>query len=183
MHGRAAMTPDPNIDFPDAVRGLLAGDFSRLDPLFDSSGGEGPPAMIRWHEAGRFDAEPRALAEAFSCACFNGRTRAVEYFLSRGVGPSGGDATGLNAFHWAANRGQLAVVEILVRHKASLETKNAHGGTVLGCAVWSALHEPRPDHVRIIEVLLRAGADARAAEYPTGDRRVDEVLRRYRPSS
>ena len=177
------MTPDPDIDFPDAVRGLLAGDFSRLDPLFEWPEGDAPPPMVRWHEAGRFDAEPRALAEAFSCACFNGRTRAVEYFLSRGVDPSGGDATGLNAFHWAANRGQLEVVEILIRHKAPLETKNAHGGTVLGCAVWSGLNEPRPDHVRIIEALLKSGADARAAGYPTGDRRVDEVLTRYRRSS
>ena len=171
------MTSDSDTTFPDAVRGLLAGDFSRLDPLFEWPDGGPPPPVIRWYDAGLFDAEPQALAEALTCACFNGRTGVAEYLLARGVDPSGGAGTGLNSFHWAANRGQLAAVRLLIRHGAPLETKNAYGGTVLGCAAWSAVHEPRPDHVPIIEALLAAGADAGAAEFPTGDRRIDEVLR------
>jgi ankyrin repeat protein len=103
----------------------------------------------------------------------------VEYLLRKGVDPSGGIGTGLNAFHWAANRGQLKTIEILIRSGAPLETLNAYGGTVLGCTVWSAIHEPKPDHPPIIEALLKAGANVGAAKYPSGDERVDGVLRRY----
>ena len=57
----------------------------------------------------------------------------------------------MNAFHWAANRGQLKTVEMLARHGVPLEIRNSYGGTVLGTAVWSAIHEPKPDHIAIIK--------------------------------
>ena len=50
---------------------------------------------------------------------------------------------------------------------------------MLGTAVWSAINEPRADHIRIIEALIAAGAKLDAAGYPTGNEQVDEVLRRY----
>jgi ankyrin repeat protein len=83
----------------------------------------------------------------------------------------------LNAFHWAVNRGQLSITELLIKHHAPMEVKNAYGGTVLGCAVFSAIHEPKPDHLRIIRALLAAGADVNAAAIPSGDMAVDEVLK------
>ena len=119
------------------------------------------------------------FAEAFSCACFNGFTPVVDYFLSKGMNPNSGINTGLKRFHWAANRGQNEVVEVLIRNHASLETHDAYGGTVLGCAVWSAVHEPKPKHVQIVEALLEAGAKASAAECPSGDVRIDAILKRY----
>jgi hypothetical protein len=170
------MNNEHPMQFHEAVRGLLAGDFSRLAPLFDGA----PCPIIQWHEAGLFAGEPQALDEAFTNACFLGRTEVAEYFLAHGVDPSGGIATGLNAFHWTANRGHLAVVRLLLRHKAPLETRNSYGGTVLGGTVWAAVHETRPEHPLIIEALLRAGAEVREAEYPSGDARVDKILRRYR---
>lgn len=163
--------------FEEAVTGLIAGDFSRLAPLFESQIGGSPCPIIRWHEDGLFDGEQKALAEAFTCACFNGSIEVIEYFLNHGVNPNGGINTGLNAFHWAANRGQLKAVEILIREKALLETQSSYGGTVLGTAVWSAVHEPKPDHLQIIKALLDAGAEVGAADYPSGDERVDELLR------
>jgi hypothetical protein len=39
-------------------------------------------------------------------------------------------------------------------------------GTVLGTAVWSAINEPRPDHLRIIEALIEAGAQVDDVGYP-----------------
>ena len=167
------------LSFEEVLRGLLAGDFSRLSPLFEARAEGAPCAIVNWYERGLFTKETEALAEAFSCAGFNGHVEAVNYFLSKGIDPNGGAKTGLNGFHWAANRGQLEVVEILIRAGAELEKKNSYGGTVLGCAVWSAVHETKPRHVEIVEMLLKAGADAREAEYPSGDSRVDEVLRRY----
>jgi len=40
--------------------------------------------------------------------------------------------------------------------------------------VWSAIHEPRPTRVEIIEALLRAGAGVEAVCYPTGAEAIHE---------
>jgi hypothetical protein len=167
------------MSFEEAVKGLIAGDFSRLAPLFETPPNGSPAPVIKWFNAGLFANQPKAMEEAFTCACFNGCTEVVEYLLARGVDPAGGINTGLNAFHWPANRGQLKTVEILIQNKSPLETLNAYGGTVLGCTVWSAVHEPKPDPLRIIEALLKADARVEAAEYPSGDERVDETLKRH----
>lgn len=168
-------------EFRDAVQGLLRGDFSRLEPLFR----EGPSVegrecrFLEWYRKGYFTEEPKALEEAFTCACFLGRTSVAEFLLAQGVDPSAGAGTGLNGFHWAANRGQLDTVRLLIRRKVPLETKNMYGGTVLGTTVWSAIHEPRADQFAIIEALINAGARLDAAGYPTGNESVDELLRRH----
>jgi hypothetical protein len=169
--------------FEEATSGLLAGDFSRLAPLFEREVDGSPCPIIRWHEAGLFALQPEALAEAFTCACFNGCVDVADYFLSRGVDQSGGAGTGLNAFHWAANRGQLETVRLLVRHQALLETRNSYGGTVLGGTVWAAVHEPKPTHPEILKALLDAGANVREAELPSGDACIDEILRLHGTTS
>lgn len=165
----------------DAVRGLERGDFSRLEPLFvtDPSIDADVCRLVDWCEKGYFEDEPNALAEALSCACFLGRTSVAEYLLNKGVDPAAGNGTGLSAFHWAANRGNLDTVRLLIKHGAPLEQKNMYGGTVLGCTTWSAIYEPRMDHISIIEALLAAGANINEADYPTGNQRVDEVLKRH----
>lgn len=169
------------IAFREAIEGLEAGDFSRLAPLFDSD--QTPDdqrcRIIDWYEQGLFADEPKALAEALTCACFLGRTVVADYLLSAGGDPSAGANTGLNAFHWAANRGQLDVVKLLIVRKTPLETRSMYGGTVLGTAVWAAIHEPKPDHLRIIEVLIEAGARLDDAGYPTGDERIDKMLQKF----
>jgi len=162
-------------EWRDALRGLERGDFSRLEPLFDND----KSRIIDWYEKGFFDCEPKALAEALSCACFLGRTRIAEFLLNCGVDPAAGTGTGMSAFHWAANRGNLETVTLLIDRKAPLELRNMYDGTVLGCTVWSAINEPRSDHVAIIEALIEAGAKIEEAEYPTGNERIDKVLQRH----
>jgi ankyrin repeat protein len=164
--------------FSEALTGLMNGDFTRLAPLFAGADGSSSQ-LIRWLEAGLFQAQPGALGEGLTCACFNGCVEGAERLLACGLDPSGGAATGLNAFHWAANRGQLEVVRLLLRHGASLEVRNSYQGTVLGCAVWSAVHEPRPAHLAIVEALLEAGAIVSEAAYPSGDAQIDALLRRF----
>lgn len=165
--------------FRDAVQGLLRGDFSRLEPLFDDQPESQPCRILEWYQKGYFNEEPKALEEALTCACFLGRTSVAEFLLNQGLDPSAGAATGMNGFHWAADRGQLDTVRLLIERKAPLEIKNMYGGTVLGTAVWSAINETRPDHIAIIEALIGAGAELDAAGYPTGSERVDDVLRRH----
>src|SRR5262245_5755398 len=175
---------DPDASFADALEGLHRGDFSRLEPLFDErSGRAGTPQIVEWHEQGRFRDQPAALAEALTCASFLGRTAVAEYLLKHGVNPSGGAGTGLDAVHWAANRGQLEAVRLLIRAKAPLETRSMYGGTAVGTAIWSAVNEPRRDHLQIIEELLDAGAHLEDAEYPTGHEHIDAILQRHRSRS
>ena len=165
--------------FSDALQGLKNGDFSRLDPLFEDKAAA-RPVMLLWVEEGRFRDHERELAEALTCACFNGRIEVAEYLLKAGVAPSGGAGTGLNAIHWAANRGQLNAVRLLLRHRVLLETRSMYGGTALGTAVWSAIHEPRTaHHLTIIEELIAAGASVTEAGYPTGNEAIDSLLRRH----
>lgn len=165
----------PPASFDETVRGLLAGDFTRLAPLFEDDGDQ-PPAILQWFDEGRFTCAPEALAEAFTCACFNGSEHVARHLLARGVDPTGGQRTGMNAFHCAANRGQLPLVQLLLQHGAPLEATNSYGGTVLGCTLWSAFHEPRPRHLEIIAALVRGGADVARAGFPTGNPQIDAVL-------
>jgi hypothetical protein len=114
-----------------------------------------------------------------TCACFNGRTEVAEYLLNRGIAASGGVGTGLDAIHWAVNRGQLDAVRLLIRHKVPLESWSMYGGTALGTAVWSAINEPRTAHLIIIEELLAAGARVQESGYPTERDDIDTLLKRY----
>jgi len=172
---------DNDATFTDALEGLHRGDFSRLEPLFDERAGRsGRPQIVEWHEQGRFREQPEALAEALTCASFLGRTAVAEYLLHEGVNPSGGAGTGLNALHWAANRGPLEAVRLLVRAKAPLETRSMYGGTALGTTIWAAVNEPRPDHLQIIEELLEAGSRLEEGDYPTGHKAIDAILQRHR---
>ena len=170
---------DESTRFEDALVGLQSGDFSRLEPIFVARPAGASPAIVRWCAEGRLDDHPQELAEALTCACFLGALETAQFLLTRGLAPAGGRATGLNAFHWAANRGQLGAVQLLLRAGAPLEERNAYGGTVLGGAVWAAVHEPKPDHLPVVEALLRAGADAQEAEYPTGLVDLDALLAQF----
>jgi hypothetical protein len=168
--------------FRNAVRDLEEGNFSRLEPLFRNlaSSSHASCQIIEWYDLGHFKNEPKALNEALACACFNGSTKIAKFLMDRGVEVIAGDATGMNGFHWAANRGHLDTVKLLIERKVPMEVENMYGGTVLGCTVWSAIHEPRANQIEVIEALLAAGAKIDAVEYPTGNERVDELLRRYR---
>ena len=129
------------MNFEVAVRHLLDGDFSFLEPQFQR-GADGQIPVILWHASGQFAHQPEALAEAFTCACFLGADEVIDYLLSAGVHPD--------------------------------------GGTALSCAVWSLFNEPRPQHRKIIERLLKAGASPEALPEKTGDAQVDELLDRHR---
>jgi ankyrin repeat protein len=165
--------------FQAAVAGLRRGDFSASAPLYAQAVPSEPCLVIQWVNDERFREVPDALDEAFTCACFLGETRVASELLAEGLDSQGGAATGLNALHWAVNRGQLETVRMLLDKRPLLEVRNMYGGTVLGVAIWSAIHEQRPGHVAIIEALLNAGARPAAVEYPTGVEAIDALLERH----
>jgi hypothetical protein len=120
------------------------------------------------------------LNSGFIWACEYGHRDVVEYLLHQGVDLHTGENTGQTALHLAAHRGQLEIVKLLLDRGARLEAKNVYGGTVLGQATWSVMHGERSiDFVPVIETLLAAGAKVEEAGYPTGNDRVDELLRAH----
>ena len=172
---------EDDAELEDAVQGLHRGDFDALAPLFftDPARPTEPPRIMMWHAAGRFHSDPSAVAEALTCASFLGTTLVAQYFLQAGVDPTAGSGTGMDALHWAVNRGKTSMVDLLLQWKAPLEVRNMHGTTVLGTGIWSALNESRPQHMQIIETLLDAGASREnvrpVASYVEGQ--FDEVQR------
>lgn len=164
------------MSFEQAISGLDAGDFTRLDPLFE---GGLEAQVVAWHRQGLFDSNQRALDQALACAAFNGRTEVAGYLLDAGADPAAENGTGMSAFHWAANRGQLETVHLFLVRGAPLEILNCYGGTVLDCTVWSAVNETKPLHPQVIEALLKAGADVHAADFPSGSDEIDGILRRF----
>ena len=167
----------PDGELQEVLQGLKHGDFSRLEPQFtpDYTEVDARCRVIDWYEQGAFENEPQALVEALTCACFLGRTGIAEYLLQRGVDVTAGTGTGLSAFHWAANRGQLATVKLLLKYNAPPEMKNSYDGTVLSGTLWAALHERlRPDHWPIVEALIAAGAQVEPEWQPE----IEELRRR-----
>ena len=55
-----------------------------------------------------------------------------------------------------------------------------YGWNVLDTAVWSAVNEPRPHHLQIIEELLKAGARLEDEDWTTGHEEIDAILKRHK---
>lgn len=127
------------------------------------------------------------MESGFSWACEYGRAEVADFLLRMGVCKNTCRQHKLSGLHWAAAGGDLNTVKAVLRHNPPLEVRNVWGGTPLSSAIWAATESdtndpawPNQDWLPIIEVLLQAGANVHAVRYPTGDSRIDEILRRYR---
>lgn len=87
-----------------------------------------------------------------------GQTAVLRYFVERGVSPGIQDGEHYTALHYAAHGGHLETVRYLLSVDAPLEIRNCYGSTVLGQALWSAVHDPSDAHAEIISLLIAAGA-------------------------
>jgi hypothetical protein len=77
----------------------------------------------------------------------------TELLLQRGADTGSADNEGARPLHFSAQEGHVAVVELLLSRGVSTDVLNSFGGTALDTARWSAEHEPKPDHGRIIAAL------------------------------
>ena len=57
-------------------------------------------------------------------------------------------------------RGYIDLVELYLERHASMEVKNAYGGTPLGAALWGVIYfkDPEGDYPAVVRRLLKAGA-------------------------
>jgi ankyrin repeat protein len=141
-----------------------------------------------FHEDGslKANATREQMESGFLWACQSGRDKVIEFLLDKGVDVAT-ELHGMTGLHWALVGGNLGTVKLLLERRVPLEWRNRYGGTALGCATWAAKNsEPvyrRPnletDWAAIVQILIAAGARVEEAGYPTGNERVDEVLRRH----
>ena len=135
------------------------------------------------------DATKAQMESGFMWACEYGRNNVVEFLLDKGL-DVGTQVHGMTGLHWAVVGGQLDTIKLLLERGASLEAKNAYGGTALGQALWSAINgDPGTDYARTIETLIAAGAEIEPGSLTwlaqqkgpssTAKARIDEVLRRH----
>jgi len=94
------------------AKALEHGDFTFLNELLIES----DASIIDLLEANGEQVD--AMSEAFAWACFTNRIREAELLLDKGVDPSKSDKTGLSGFHWAASRGNVDTVRMLLRRNA-----------------------------------------------------------------
>jgi hypothetical protein len=120
----------------------------------------------------------KAQMEAgFKWACEYGQTAVVKFLLERGVDVASVSG-GMTGLHWAAHGGHLEIIQLLLERNAPLEVENIYGGTVLDQALWSSVNSGLDvDYVPVIEMLIAAGAKV-DPKWSTGNKRIDEVLRR-----
>lgn len=108
------------------------------------------------------DAQPRIVASlsadesrAIADAAWNNNCKGVALMLSVGFPVDArGDDSG-TPLDRAAVRGYADIVEVLLRHDASLGVRNDFGGTPLGGAIWGAgnFRDPKGDYAKTVDLL------------------------------
>ena len=120
---------------------------------------------------------------ALAWACKFGRADVARYLIEVGVSARAQDKDQMTALHWASASGMLDIIDMLLARGAALEVRNTWGGTVLDSTTWFVANFPQPnaDYPRVIERLLKAGANPNEVYPPlTGVTDVDRLLERYR---
>jgi uncharacterized protein len=90
---------------------------------------------------------------ALSLAISNGNTEMVDLLLKAGANASQLEPSGETLLMRAAEVGVLPVVQSLLKHRAAVETRDAHFGQT------ALMFAARAGHSRIVAALLSAGAD------------------------
>lgn len=163
--------------FDQALKRFQNGDFSLLAALLATDGRPSMRSRIaEWYERRLFADHLAEAAEALTCASFLGERATVEYLIDQGLDPSGGSLSGMNAVHVAATRGNVDALRVLLHHGVPLEVRNMYGGTALAQTVWSAVNQPMPGQRDAIKELIRAGADVKEVDFPTGNAGIDLLL-------
>jgi hypothetical protein len=178
--GETLATRGARVDNVLAAAGLGREDLVRS--FVDDNGElrpEVPLTKVRW--LGVEENSRGHLELALIWAAGFGHLNIVDFLATANVDLSAKDNQGMTALHWAAWYGHLDVIELLLNRGAPLEVENNYGGTVLSSTVYASVNSGLDvDYVPVIDRLLAGGARIERVGYPSGNRRVDEVLERHR---
>lgn len=177
---------------PEAAQ-CLARRGARLD--LESAAGVGRLDLVQsfFNEDGslKTSATKEQMESGFVWGCEYGHTSVVEFLLDINHGglDVGTKAHGMTGLHWAMVGGHLDTIKLLLERRAPLEAENSYGGTVLGCLIWAVGNsdpvyrwpDSDTDWPAIVQMLIDAGAKVHEtdSDFPTGNERVDELLRRH----
>jgi len=110
------------------------------------------------------------------------RTLAVRSLLSAGMPVNTRGESGATALHWACWKGYADLVEVLLKHGASMtiEDEEFHGTPPgwFGHGVQNC-RDGDGDYAAVARLLIAAGATIPAVDLPTGHAEVDAVLREH----
>ena len=116
----------------------------------------GVAALLR-DAAADIDAINRDGITPLGIACASGNWRLARFLLERGAKPEPPGASPALLAAAGTEEDDVAGVQLLLKHKAKADARDARGR--------SALHEAaRCGHVEIVETLLAAGADVHARD-------------------
>lgn len=104
----------------------------------------------------------RAEAQVVADAATSGDVEQVRSLLAQGADVNDAQGDGMTALHWAAERGDVRLAELVLSAGADLEA-----GTRIGA--YTPLHiASKGAHMAVVERLLEAGADANARTTNSG---------------
>jgi outer membrane protein assembly factor BamB len=104
------------------------------------------------------------LQEDLWAAARKGDVKAVAALLAKGADVNAKTAYGATALHFAADKGHLDVVKVLIQHKANVNLKDSfYTATPM---TWGSMR----NHWPVVKELIDAGADGGAALLPTAVR-------------
>jgi ankyrin repeat protein len=143
---------------------FLARRGARID--LDTAAGVGDLETVRRFVADdgalRDGATAEQLARGVAWAAQFGRVDVLDFLLGHGAAPTL-KRDGATPLHWAAYGAHLACVDVLLRHRAPVDAKDADfAGTPLGWALygWATrdLDRDREPYYEVVTTLVRAGA-------------------------
>jgi len=90
--------------------------------------------------------------DQFLRAVTAGETSAATKLLDKGVDPDSADDSGNTVLMIAARQGDANMVSLLIRYKATVARRSAHGDTALNLAAFSG-------HLEVVKLLVEHGAE------------------------
>lgn len=121
-------------------------------------------------------------SKAVSQAAYSKNLKAVQLMVSLGFPIDVLGTENMSALHWSTWNGDYEMCQFLIENGADPEQLNGYGGSAIGCAAYSYIHNPSSssNHLKIVSYLLKQGVQVEGSvTYPSGRNELDIILKPY----